>query len=270
MIAIGRAGISLLTAPGADRGSAGMDGDTGVSFLTLAQAGAPVALGLCGILLNLGSYLCLQLGLIRGNGWLYPGLNLVAGSFVAYALWNRVHLFSLLGEITWATISLIGLVRLYVVHKYFSLTDDEQAAAARLVPGLAKDRVRKLLALGAWRDEPPGTVLTRKGEPTTHLVYVADGLCHIELDGALVATIGPGGLIAELTYASGEPATATVIVETPSRILAFDRGALDGFLRRNDDIRIALEQSVAGDLRHKLAVTTRALADDRLGGRAAT
>ena len=82
-----------------------MDGGTGGSFLTLALTGAPVALGLVGILLNLGSYLCLQLGLIRGNGWLYPGPNLVAGTFVAYALWNRVNLFSLVGEITWATIA---------------------------------------------------------------------------------------------------------------------------------------------------------------------
>ncbi len=53
----------------------------------------------------------------------------------------------------------------------------------------------------------------------------------------------------------------------PSRILAFERAALEGFLDRNDDIRAALERSIAGDLRHKLAATTQTLTEDRRGGR---
>jgi len=63
-----------------------------------------------------------------------------------------------------------------------------------------------------------------------------------------------------VTYHTGEPATATVIVDAASRILAFERAALDSFLDRNEDIRAALEQSVAGDLRQKLAATTQTLA----------
>jgi hypothetical protein len=43
--------------------------------------------------------------------------------------------------------------------------------------------------------------------------------------------------------------------------------ALLSVLRDNDDIRAALEQSIAGDLRHKLAATTQTLAEARRGGR---
>jgi hypothetical protein len=243
--------------------------DTASALLSVLRDGAPDALGALGLMLYLGSYLALQLGLIRGDTWLFPTLILGASlSLILSLITARFNPYSMLVEVAWATISVIGLIRLYIIHKYFRFSDDEEAAAKRLGPGLAKDRVRKLLSLGNWSDVSSGHVLTREGRPVTHLIYVASGVCRIQIDGTNVATIGTGGLIGEMTYHTGQPATATVIVDAASRILAFERIALEGFLDRNDDIRAALEQSIAGDLRHKLAATTQTLADDRRGGKA--
>jgi len=244
-----------------------MDG-TASAFLSMLRNSAPDALGALGLTLYLGSYLALQLGLIRGDGWLFPSLILGAStSLILSLIGARFNPYSMMVEASWAVISVIGLIRLYIIHKYFRFSDEEQAAAKRLVPGLAKDRARKLLSLGNWTDVPPGHVLTREGRPVTHLIYIGSGVCRIQIDGTNVATIGSGGLIGEMTYHTGQPATATVIVDAASRILAFERVALEGFLDRNDDIRAALEQSIAGDLRHKLAATTQTLAEDRRGGR---
>ena len=242
--------------------------DTVSALLSVLGDGASDVLGALGLILYLGSYLALQLGLIRGDGWLFPALILGASSSLILSLMGaRFNPYSMMVEGAWATISVIGLIRLYIIYKYFRFNDEEQAAAKRLMPGLAKDRVRKLLSLGNWNDVSPGHVLIRQGQPVTHLIYVASGVCRIQIDGTIVATIGAGGLIGEMTYHTGRPATATVIVDAASRILAFERGALEGFLDRNDDIRAALEQSIAGDLRHKLAATTRTLAEDRRAGR---
>jgi len=60
---------------------------------------------------------------------------------------------------------------------------------------------------------------------------------------ALFQNRSVGGLIGEMTYRIGQRVTATVIVDTASRILAFECDALEGCLDRNDDIRAALEQS---------------------------
>jgi len=241
--------------------------DTVSALLSVLGDGASDVLGALGLILYLGSYLALQLGLIRGDGWLFPALILGASSSLILSLMGaRFNPYSMMVEGAWATISVIGLIRLYIIHKYL-FSDEEQAAAKRLGPGLAKDRARKLLSLGNWCDVSPGHVLTREGRPVTHLIYVASGVCRIQIDGANVATIGTGGLIGEMTYHTSQPATATVIVDVASRILAFERVALEGFLDRNEDIRAALEQSVAGDLRQKLASTTQTLAENRRGGK---
>jgi Cyclic nucleotide-binding domain len=237
--------------------------DTASALLSVLRDGAPDAFGVLGLILYLGSYLALQLGLIRGDTWVFPTFILAASLSMILSLMTRFNPFSMMVEVAWAVISVVGLIRLYIIYKYFHFTDEERAAAKRLMPGLAKDRVRKLLSLGKWSDVSPGHVLTREGQPVTHLIYVASGLCRIQIDGAIVATIGTGGLIGEMTYHTGQPATATVIVDAASRILAFERVALEGFLDRNDEIRAALERSIAGDLRHKLAATTQTLAEDR-------
>jgi CRP-like cAMP-binding protein len=223
-------------------------------------AGLADVLGAVGLLLYIGAYLALQLGLIRGDGWLFPALNLGGALCLILSLVDDFNVHVMLVEIAWAVISVIGLVRLYLLDRYFRFTEEERGAVARLAFGLPKDRARKLLALGAWTDAAPGLVLTREGEPVGHLHYLAEGTCGIEIEGRVVASVGTGGLIGEMTYNTGEPATATVIVATPARLLGFERRALEAFLGHNEDIRAAIEQSVAGDLRRKLATTSRALA----------
>jgi hypothetical protein len=52
--------------------------DTASALLSVLRDGAPDALGALGLILYLGSYLALQLGLIRGDGWLFPTFILAA------------------------------------------------------------------------------------------------------------------------------------------------------------------------------------------------
>jgi CRP-like cAMP-binding protein len=217
------------------------------------------AVGLC---LYIGSYLALQLGIVRGDGYLYAVLNLLAATFVLISLMEMFNLYAALSEVAWIAISLIGIARLYIVHRFLSLTPEERAAAHALVPGLAKDRARRLLRTGAWVDLPAGEVLATEGEPVGALVFIAEGRCRIVHRGVRVAEIGPGGMIGEMTYQTGAPATATVVAGTPVRVLRLEAQPLRAFLSKNEDVAEALERAVAGDLRRKLAETTRALAGD--------
>jgi CRP-like cAMP-binding protein len=218
--------------------------------------------GTIGLLLYIGSYLALQLGMLRGDGYLFPLLNLLAALFVLISLLEMFNLYAALSEIAWIAISLIGIARLYIVHRYLGLTPEEWAAARAMVPSLPKDRARRLLRTGAWVDLPAGEVLATEGHPVGALLFIAEGRCRIVHRGVRVAEIGPGGMIGEMTYRTGAPATATVVAGTPVRVLRLEAQPLRAFLSRNEDIAEALERAVAGDLRRKLAETTRALAGD--------
>jgi CRP-like cAMP-binding protein len=225
-----------------------------------AVDGAGDALGALGLALYIGSYLALQIGVIRGDGYAFAVLNLAAAAAVLGSLLEAFNLYAALGEIAWIAISLIGIVRLFVLQRFLRLTPAESAVARTLAPGLPRHRARSLLRLGEWRNLKPGQALATQGVPVHALMVVTEGNCQIVHDGRAVAVIGPGAVIGEITLATGGPATATVEATTPVRLLWLDRGRLLGFLRRNEDVEHALERAMADDMRSKLAQTTRALA----------
>lgn len=238
----------------------------GVSILSVIAnwyAGADLrdVFGTLGVIGYIGAYLSLQLGLIKGDGYLFPALNLCAASAVLISLTRDFNPFSMTIEISWCVISIIGMARLYLVHRFITLSEEEAEVARRIVPGLKKDKVRRLLRLGQFVDAPEGEILTVQGEPVREVAMVLSGLCHIERGTKHVASISVGALVGELTFATGAPATASVRTVTPCRLFLIRREALLGFLQRNPEAMADMERSVAGDLRLKLAATT-----DRFSG----
>ena len=100
-----------------------------------------------------------------------------------------------------------------------------------------------LLDIGLWGKAEPGTVFTHQGRPVNHLIYLASGRADVMVDDKLVARCDAGAMIGEVTYLTGEPASATVRAADPVLCLRFDAATLRGFLSRNPDIRAILEQT---------------------------
>lgn len=70
------------------------------------------ATGLIGVALYLGSYAALQFHLIDCKGILYPILNFLAASCVLISLFESFNMSSAIIQISWITISSIGILRL--------------------------------------------------------------------------------------------------------------------------------------------------------------
>ncbi|GHF40195.1 CBU_0592 family membrane protein [Seohaeicola zhoushanensis] len=215
-------------------------------------------IGVIGVIFYVGAYLALQLGLLRGDGYSYPILNLIASGSVLISLLRDFNPFSATIETCWIVISLIGITRLFIVHR-IALSDEQAEVARRIVPSLKKDRARRLLKLGRFVDAPEGFVLTEMGKPVQDLAMVMEGYCSIDRGGLHIGTISVGALVGELTFATGAPATATVRTTAPARLFLIDRKALLAFMARNPDAMADMERSVAGDLRLKLTQTTTRL-----------
>lgn len=218
-------------------------------------------LGLLGVVLYVGAYFAFQVGLMPGDGYAFPALNLVASVSILASLWAEFNPYSTSVELAWAAISLIGIARLYVVRNHLRLTPEQAAAVQVLAPGLPNDSARRLLRLGRFEEAAPGVMLAREGVPLADLTLLLSGHARVDRGGHAVATVRAGGLVGEMTYASGAAATASVTVDAPSRLFRLDCTALRAFLARNPDIAGRMERAVSGDLRAKLDRTTAALRD---------
>jgi CRP-like cAMP-binding protein len=218
------------------------------------------AIGMVGVAIYLGAYAAMQLGALKGQTFTFATLNILAPTLVLISLSRDFNLAAAAIQFAWITISAVGIARLVAIRCRNRFTVEETELAVALVPGLPAHRARILLSLGQHRQAGRGDVLATQDEPVAALDYVISGACDVERDDMAVTTIGPGSLIGETGYLSGEPASATVRAIGEVRLFSFDVHALRKALGKNPDIAAALERTVAGVLRRRLVAATQDLA----------
>ncbi|MEO0820107.1 MAG: cyclic nucleotide-binding domain-containing protein [Pseudomonadota bacterium] len=213
----------------------------------------PHIVGLFGVGLYLGAYFLLQIGAIRGQTYTYAALNLVAASCVLFDLYLQdFNLASALIQISWIVISLIGILRLFLISHRLEFAFEEKRFVASKLPDVPKHEARRFLDNGFWIDGLPGTVLTRQDEHVTELSYLYDGAASVSLNGQVIAYCPRDSYVGELTSLTGDPATATVELVAPSRYFSISVDRLQRLAKRSPELRQALERGFAQDARRKL------------------
>ena len=216
--------------------------------------------GFVGVALYLGSYAALQLGYLNGQGGLYALLNLLAASSVLISLVQAFNLSSAVIQSFWIVISIVGLVRMYLLTRRTKFTKDEENLIRSALPALSKRKARKFLDAGHWIDGEAGALLTQEGEPVDHLIYILEGAAEIIGSERVIAVCEAHSLIGELTALSGEPATATVRLSADTRYFCIGVRVLRDRLMRDVEIRTHLQAAVSRQMMHKLVRTNQALA----------
>lgn len=210
------------------------------------------SVGLLGAFFYLISYFLLQAGFIGGNSNAYVLLNLVAASLVLISLTIAFNLAVLVIQICWITISLYGLVRMFVINRRTRFTAEERAFIQAKTPRLKKHLARKVLNKGIWVEGAPGTELTRQGVANDHLIYLSTGRADVVLNDQIIAEVASQNYIGEMTFLNQDVATATVQLNSNARYLCFDSNALRDLCKQDSEIAQAIESSFADDMRAKL------------------
>ena len=210
-------------------------------------------IGILGVGFYLGSYALLQFGMLRGAGYVYTLLNLIAASCVAVSLIDAFNLSSLLIQCSWIVISVIGLARLFLFRRLNRFSLDDRKFGDAVLSRLDDVDLKRLLRVGEWETLPVGTTLTEQGHPVDALVYLANGKAQVIRDGNPVAVMSTGRFVGEMTCMTGEPATATVRVTQEARVLKLPASEFRRFVTRQPVVRDHIEIAFARDLRRKLS-----------------
>ena len=208
--------------------------------------------GIAGVAVYLGSYAALQLGKLHGQGYAYAGLNTLAASLVLVSLIKSFNLSSAMIQVSWITISVVGIGRHYILTHMSRFSNEEHAFLKAVLPELDKVRARKLLDLGFWVSGETNTVLTELDIPVPYLIYIESGGADVYIKGTVVAAADRGALIGEITAPSGEPATATVVLNQPSRYLSIPVRKLRSLMAKDPVLQAQLEKCLSKEVRRKL------------------
>jgi hypothetical protein len=94
----------------------------------------------------------------------------------------------------------------------------ERQVSARIMQEHRHPKIRRLDA---------GAVLTRQGDHDTQLYLLLDGILAVDVDGEVVAELGPGAVLGERALLEGGRRASTVVATTPVRVAVAGADVID-------------------------------------------
>ncbi|MEX0349426.1 MAG: Crp/Fnr family transcriptional regulator [Paracoccaceae bacterium] len=221
----------------------------------LSMLSNPEIARICGVFgagLYICSYFSLQSGLVKGQGFLYPSMNLIAASSVLFSLTANFNLAALIIQVSFITISVFGMTRIYLLTRAVRFTPDEKRFIDNYLTDLRPHQARRLMDTSSIRTVQKGDCLIREGETVENLIYILQGQVSIWMEGHQVNVCGDGQMLGELTFGIGMQATAKVVADESTKCIVFDGQKLAALMTRNHEINSALLASHFCSTRDKL------------------
>ena len=161
----------------------------------------------------------------------------------------------------------INLVMIFLlVRERASLTLPEKDAPMlrQSFAGLDDAQIARLLKAADWRDAQPGETLTKQDHAVDSLFFLCSGRASVEVNGSFETYLEKGSFIGEIAYLTGNLATATVVIDEPSRVLAFSKLRMAKITSRDSQIAGIIYELLGRDLAQKMrrANTRRVLLQD--------
>lgn len=88
--------------------------------------------------------------------------------------------------------------------------------------GFGPSELDRVAGLAEEVEAAPGAVIIDQGRVGRECFVILDGQAVVLVGDEPVATIGPGTMVGEMALLEHRPRTASVIAETPMRLVAFD------------------------------------------------
>ncbi len=133
-----------------------------------------------------------------------------------------------------------------------------------LFEGCSERQLRSIARIARVVDAPAGTVITRVGEPGNEFYLILDGTVSVDLSVAKPVSLRPGEFFGEMSLLDGDPRSATVVTDTPVRLLVINRENFSVLRREVPDFTQILLVTLSRRVRQS---EQRA---DRLGAASAT
>lgn len=132
-------------------------------------------------------------------------------------------------------------------------------AGLRNVPLFSKctnRQLKRLATLGTPVPIEAGREVTVAGEPGSEWFVVVSGKASCRVRGREVATFGPGDFFGELSLIDGSARSASVVAETPMRLLDFNRGEFGTLL----EVAPSVAQRMLTTMAARMRATNAAIA----------
>jgi hypothetical protein len=155
-------------------------------------------------------------------------------------------------SVVFVTINLVQLMLMTRERLAVHLSDRESFMHRAMFPDLTAVQFNRFLKAGSWHDVEDGAVLAEKGQPVPELLLIASGTVKVAVGTEIVAMQKAGSFVGEMSYISGNDASATVTAVGKVVLFSVARSALDRLFAQDKDVKAALMRVIGYALSEKL------------------
>lgn len=205
------------------------------------------------ILVNLSSICVVVSYMFRDMFWL-RGLAIAASILWITAMFvgDQIFYSSLYWNLGFMGVNVFQISALIHENRSARFSDEERDLFNTIFKNFQPGEFMRLLAAAEWHDAMPGQVLLEQDKPGTGVKLITRGRVDVVIGGNKVAELGEGAFIGEMSYLSGDAATANVEVSAPMRYLEWNNEKLTKALERNPALKFAFHSLLTTDLAKKL------------------
>jgi CRP/FNR family transcriptional regulator, cyclic AMP receptor protein len=134
----------------------------------------------------------------------------------------------------------------------------ERLEEVGLLAECSRRQLRAIARISEVIEVPEDTVLARSGAPGEDFFLILDGSARVEVSPRKRSRLKPGEYFGEMSLLDGGPRSASVIAETPLRLLVIKRRDFSTLLREAPE----LTQSLLATLSRRLRTAESSLTTD--------
>jgi CRP-like cAMP-binding protein len=127
-----------------------------------------------------------------------------------------------------------------------------------LLAGCSRRQLRAIARISDVVEVPADTVLARSGQAGEEFFLILDGSARVEVSPRKRSRLEPGEYFGEMSLLDGGPRSASVVAETPLRLLVIKRRDFTTLLREAPE----LTQSILATLSRRVRVAEASLTTD--------
>ena len=99
----------------------------------------------------------------------------------------------------------------------------ERLKEVRMFEERSQRQLRSIARIARVFDAPAGTILTRADKPGDEFFLILDGTASVDVATETRGPLRPGAFFGEMSLLDGGPRSATIVAETPVRLLVISR-----------------------------------------------
>ena len=137
--------------------------------------------------------------------------------------------------------------------------DAKQSVSDVLDMAFTRVGTRLLIELGEHRQLQAGQLLVRQGDPSDELMFILSGRVHVLLrlgatgdDSKRLRSYGPGSVVGEMGFFSGEPRSADIVAEMDTEVLCLTRERVTEIEHSHPELARAIHRHVINTLAQRL------------------